>query len=355
VFNILAGSKKPMRASRNRLLIAALIGVGLVAIWWIASREPGELPSKVTTTRGSGSQNESPTPTAASQATPPPKPSPPASFEAQERGFITAFKTPIAFYGRVIDQHGNPVPEADVKLSANDKAFGGRPTEYTRKTDAAGAFSIAGIGGLTLAVEVSKPGYRVIPPAYGKVTSSGLFEYGLSSRGPYQSSKDAPTIFTLHKIGVVEPLVKVGEKNFRIARDGSPLSISLDEQGGHQVVLRCWNKELQRPSGQRQYDWLLEITVPNGGLVARKDAFEFEALEDGYSPSDTVEMPASLGNQWRSFAERAYFFRFEDGTFARANLRMRAGGDHFVVWESFFNPKSGSRNLEHDPKQTAAP
>jgi len=86
--------------------------------------------------------------------------------------------------------------------------------------------------------------------------------------------------------------------------------------------------------------------VPNGGLIARKDAFEFEAPEGGYLPSDSVEMPATLGNQWRSSAERSYFVRFDDETFGRVELEMQAGGDHFVVWKSFLNPKAGSRNLE---------
>ena len=153
-------------------------------------------------------------------------------------------------------------------------------------------------------------------------------------------------IFRLHKVGATEPLVKIEEKNFRMARDGIPLSIAVDEQGAHQVVLRCWNQELQRPVGQRQYDWKLEVSVPNGGLLARKDAFDFEAPQDGYAPSETIDMPVSLGSQWRSSVERSYFIRFADGNFARAKLEMHPGGDHFVVWESFYNPKAGSPNLE---------
>jgi hypothetical protein len=67
-------------------------------------------------------------------------------------------------------------------------------------------------------------------------------------------------------------------------------------------------------------------------------------------PSETVEMPASLSRtQWRSSAERSYFVRFEDQTFARVKLEMQAGGDHFVVWESYYNPKADSRNLELAP------
>ena len=94
--------------------------------------------------------------------------------------------------------------------------------------------------------------------------------------------------------------------------------------------------------------------MPKGGLLKREDAFAFEAPQEGYAASNTNDMPASLGNQWRSFAERSYFIKFDDGTFARANLEMHAAGDHFVVWESFFNPKPGSRNLESDAGKKAS-
>lgn len=287
----------------------------------------------------------SPTPSATN-----PVDSNPPSAAVQEKRFIDAFRKPISFYGRVVDQHGNSVSDADVKFAANDKPLGGRPSEYKRKTDSTGSFSITGISGLTLAVEVSKPGYVVIPPADNKVTSSGVFEYGLSSiRGPHQPRAESPVVFILHKPGTLEPLVRIGRKDFRIARDGSPLTIPLDEGQAHQVILRCWNSDASRPQGQHQYDWRLEITVPAGGLIYRTDPFNFEAPTEGYGSSDTIEMPASLpAGKWNGIAERAYFLRFNDGVFARATLEMHAGGDHFVVWESFLNPKVGSRILESD-------
>jgi len=270
---------------------------------------------------------------------------------AQQQRFIALFMTPISFYGKVIDQYGKAVPQADVKLAANDKPFGGNPSVYTRKTDESGLFSISGIVGITLAVEVSKSGYRAIPETDNTITSSALFQYGIASdNAPSVPTQANPAIFTLYKYGQLEPLVKLGKRNFRIARDGSPLTISLDST--HQVVLRCWNTDLSRPAGQRQYDWKLEISVPNGGLISRKDDFAVEAPKDGYQPSDTIKMPASLpAEQWSDSIQRSYFIHFNDNIFARATLDMEAGGDHFVIWESFLNPKFGSRNLEFDPNK----
>ena len=328
---------------RRRLFVSALILIILHIIWWpvpIKSVEPPhivEIPTPQI-------RNDTPVPPVVGQTNPIPLVSPITSLEERQSAFRAAFKTPIVFYGRVMDQHDNPVAEATVIYYISDHPER-NSSQYQGITDGDGFFSISEVTGISLAVQVSKNGYLKLPPNNPRVTSSGMFDYAAGTNR-HLPDRNSPVIFRLHKVGPAEQLVRVGEKNFRIARDGSPLTISVDEQGSHQLVLRCWNQELQRLASQRQYDWRLEITVPNGGLVTRKDAFDFEAPEALYMPSDTVEMPASLANQWRSFAERSYFIRFGDGTFARVNLRMRAGGDHFVVWESFYNPKLGSPNLE---------
>lgn len=318
--------------------LALLTGLGL----FIRVRSSGDIPrDKMATLSPLSSTSPAPVPRTFAG------PEVNNSLTEQQARFSAAFATPILFFGRVVDQTGAPVSLADVKIAANDKAFGGKPSEYSLKSDADGLFSIAAIKGLTLAVEVSKAGYHVIPPADGKVTSSGIFDYGLSpSRGRHHPQKEKPVHFTLRKPGQIEPLEKVGEKNFRMQRDGTPVTISLDRSGLHNVVLRCWNNDLKRAEGQRQYDWRFEATVPNGGLVPYQ-GLDTEAPADGYVAKDLVEMPSSLPpQQWRRSVERLYFIRFDDQTFARAKLEVRAGGDHFVVWESVFNPKPGSRNLE---------
>jgi carboxypeptidase family protein len=266
------------------------------------------------------------------------------SVETQQRKFVNAFNSPITFFGQVVDQNGAPVVEANVQLSANDSAFGGKPSQYTLKADASGRFSISGIKGITLAVEVSKPGYHVIPPADNRVTSSGIFNYGLSSsRGKHQPDRDNPVRFLLHKAAPNESLYRLASRDYRIAQNGSPLVISLDRAGTHQVVLRCWSNRLEN---QERYDWRAEIVPINGGLLGRGE-MSFEAPADGYGSKDSIEMPASLPRErWDSSIERSYFLFFDDGFFGSAKVQIHSSGDQFVTWESSLNTTRGSRNLE---------
>lgn len=197
-----------------------------------------------------------------------------ATAEAKMR---SAFTTPISFYGRVVDQNGDAVPDASVTLDANDKP-GGTPTHYNRTTDANGWFSIEGIRGISLAVEVSRSGYRSIPPQRNAVASSGLFEYAVPTiQGPRPPDKQHPAVFTLYKLGPPQDIAAIPKKDVRIDRNGTPATISLDSTTGHTVIIRCWSADLGRPAEQRQYDWKVEISIPDGGLQPRQDDIEFAA------------------------------------------------------------------------------
>src|SRR2546423_10155652 len=131
---------KPIsRAVRNKALIATLAVISRIALWFIRTKRPVEERNEPRRLSQDDAQRAASA--AVTQASSPRK-APPTTFQARQEAFIAAFKTPISFYGRVIDQRGDPVPQADVKLSANDKASGGRPSEYTCKTDSDGRFSI---------------------------------------------------------------------------------------------------------------------------------------------------------------------------------------------------------------------
>jgi len=334
-----------MMRPQKTVVVATLLLVATLLMWWWLSQKAvlNNTASSVRTSSSLPSAGAGPIIPASSVLSPAATPLD-TSLEPQQQKFIEAFNTPITFFGQVADQNGAPVVGADVQIAANDNAFGGKPAQHTLKTDGTGRFSIAGLKGITLAVEVSKPGYRIIPPADNRVTSSGVFSYALSSsRGKFQPDPDNPVRFVLYRIQSNEPLYKVASKDYPIAKDGSPLVISLDPAGSHRVVLQCWSNTVK---SQRQYDWRVEIAPIKGGLLT-KGEMSFEAPAGGYVSKDSIEMPASLPReQWDSSVEKSYFLRFDDGLFGSAKMQIHSTGDHFVTWESLLNPKPGSRNLE---------
>ncbi len=262
--------------------------------------------------------------------------------------FKEAFTAPINFYGKVVDQYGAPVSQATVRYGVLNKPWQPSSKEETN-TDDGGSFSILGKRGGTLNIEITKSGFRQLPFNDARRTSAAMLYFGTGF--PPKTSADAPMVFTLHRPGIIEPLVKHGEQNYRLPRDGAPVEIDISPNTStpYRIVLHCWNEELEpRPPNERRYPWKLVLTVPGGGVVERNDKLNFEAPVAGFKEKASIEMPVEAKPIWKSNASRSYFVKFSDNIFALIELEMIAGGDHFVVVESWLNPKSGSPHLESE-------
>jgi len=267
-------------------------------------------------------------------------------FGATPVGQIVAMlNTPIEFYGKVVDQNGDPVPHARVEYSLLDK-FNASGSGGETKADENGGIEIRGVRGAVLGVNVSKDGhYRI------HKVSNQRFAYG---RGPDSTTKppptkDNPAVFVLHKMGKTEPLVRT-EKSALIPKDGTPINVDLMTgrlSPNGNLRIEAWT---EAPVEGRKFTWRCRVTVPGGGLVERNGEFDFEAPEDGYEESVELGMTRDA-EQWTSDQQRDYFVRLPDGRFARINFRMIAGGNHYFILDAFLNPKPGSRNLEYDRNQ----
>ena len=92
--------------------------------------------------------------------------------------FANEFKTPIELYGKVIDQHGDPVPGATVTLTPVDAPTGDASQSKTvLASDAAGKFSIKGLHGFSMGVHVKKEGYLDIPPLGGPASMGSVLAW----------------------------------------------------------------------------------------------------------------------------------------------------------------------------------
>ena len=273
------------------------------------------------------------------------------------RDFINAYKTPIEFYGKVIDQHGEAVGGASIKILPVNNAFGtsDSSSDFEIASDANGLFSVTNMKALSIGIIVTKEGYLTLGDhGLGKPASSRSIDFGLSdTKGKQFKDPNSPTLFTLHKIGPVEPLVYVDDQLWNLPVDGKPRNIALDSEkgiGSHQIEFRFLSGWNQIPSGKRygkRYDWRLEAHIPGGGFIKNGSDYNFEAPEDGYVETIKFEYAASMPQeQWKRSRNERYFVKFADGTHGRIRFSIDGSSDMSpLLMTSWMNLKPGSRNL----------
>jgi hypothetical protein len=347
--------------TRKRITLVGLFILLALLLWlgiWRSPHDPGASSAPVMGTTPS-TLAQSPTNAAPAPSSTPTVPhsvaqANQAKLRTVVEGVLSSLGTSIAFYGKVVDQHGQPVVDARVGYSALDKWM--QPgTGYNGKSDENGFFNITGIKGVTLSVNVQKKGYYFI---YG--VSNSAFAYGTGPDSYFKSppTKDNPAVFVLHKMGEAEPLVHLKTRSIRIPKNGSPADWNLAYGKGSpsgQSVLRieAWtDNEGLDPNLNEPYDWRCRVSVPGGGLVERQGQFAFTAPENGYSETDEVSFKKN-DSPWQRRLEKEYFVKLPNGTYGRLKLWFTTGGKHFAEIESYLNPKVGSRNLEFDPEKIA--
>jgi hypothetical protein len=244
------------------------------------------------------------------------------------------------FYGKVVDQYGNPVVGAIVKGNVmKDSLETSKEETHTTQTDSDGLFQFTGLHGLSLGMAPSKAGY----------------EWGARNEG-YQASvggKSSPTdraILTMWKLRGAEPIRYVSCES-RIASDGTPTKFDLatgkeNPNGELQVTLLRSPLQVRR-SGQK-FDWEIKIEILHGGIVTENDPYPYLAPEGGYQPSFQFNM-SSNNVPWDSTITQNFYIKNSQGQFGRMQLEVYSSvtpaGIKFDLW---INP-SGSQNLEFDP------
>lgn len=274
------------------------------------------------------------------------------------KDFIDAYKTPIEFYGKVIDQHGEAVGGASIKILPVNNAFGTSDSnsDFEIASDTMGLFSVTNMKALSIGILVTKEGYLTLGDrGLDKPASSRSIDFGLSdTKGKQFKNPNSPTLFTLHKIGPVEPLVYVDERRWRLAVDGTPRNIALDSEkgiGSHQIEFRFLSDWNQLPKNNEMYgkrfDWSLVAHIPGGGFIKNGSDYNSEAPQDGYLETIKFEYGASMPvEQWKRSRSERYFVKFADGTHGRIRFSIDGSSDMSpLLMTSWMNLKRGSRNL----------
>ncbi len=272
--------------------------------------------------------------------------------------FFGAFKTPIDLYGKVIDQHGEPVVGAKVLLTPVDTAFEDQSnSKVTVITDNNGLFFITDKKGSAIGARASKDGYMSYTGFPGQPMSGTTVDYAFGAEGGKRHrNPSTPLILTLHKVGAIDPLFYVKQRRWRLELDGTPRKIALDSgdgKGAHSIEFRLKSDWTTVPNTNESYDmiydWNFEAKIAGGGFVPVDSDYKFEAPETGYQESIQFGSTASVPKEeWQRSVQRRYFVKFLDGSYGRIFLYVDAGTDAEygpLKMTSWLNLKPGSRNL----------
>jgi len=248
------------------------------------------------------------------------------------------WRAPIDFYGKVVDQNGNPVFGANIAFGLNN--LDGQSTIETI-SDELGLFSLTGRQGKHLSVRIGKEGYSI-----SKLNPTGFFYAG--SNEDFVPDVGNPVTFYLYKRGKAEPLLRA-EARLKIPLKGQSTKIDLAAgkvaPSGGDMEIVCVS-DYEGRATNRTFDWHMKITA-SGGIIESAKEFDFVAPEGVYHPTVEISMPATMTNGWQEVVERKFFLKLANGNFARVSFRFYSYNGVLRL-ESFVNP-SGSRNLEYDP------
>ena len=340
---------------KTRLYLAVIVLALLAGLfWWFFGSNPK--PSTVSSANAvSNAFHTQPSPLPAN-STPPIKPPSDAAVLARLAEFQAAIAgangKSLDFYGKVIDQNGQPVVGAKVQGYVMTEVGFDRTKEtpHVTQTDGEGNFEFLGLHGESLGVGPEKEGYEYIQRGNGNWTED------------YKASSDNRVIFHMWKNKGAEPMLHT-EKDSRLPYDNQTASFNLrtgakSDTGDLRVTLSRTPSQVTR--GGPPFDWSVQLAIDSGGLVAINDLYPNLAPDTGYQPllqfSQSKEDPHWLHNLTKSF-----YVHLKDGTYGRITFDIVADSDRpdihagsGISIESFINP-SGSRNLEYSREKEINP
>lgn len=256
----------------------------------------------------------------------------------------------LDFYGKVIDQHGDPV--AGVKINAGVGRIisltesGGE--KYYAETNSAGKFKFVGIHGAGVGFLLSKDGY-----------SFSQRQPASSRPKDYVPDPDNPMVFTMWKLQGADPMVHTAFDS-RVPYDGQ--TTAFDLLAGRKVSsgdlrITLTRHPLQVRRGVDRFDWTVQIEMDGGGMVETSDLYPYEAPAGGYQPTYNLS-EAKDAPSWTQRLTKTFYVQNKKGGYGRVTIDLTTDSERpqgtGIAIEAWVNP-SGSRDLEFDPEKAIKP
>lgn len=264
------------------------------------------------------------------------------------------WRTPIEFFGKVVDENNLPVPDATIESewSGTPAVYGGDGVgHHTLKSDLNGLFELNGVQGKGISIQISKEGYHRC-----KESNMSSFEYaGFWEPNFIEPDRNNPIVFRLLKKREAEPTYHLDS---RVIVKAPALEAHLDllSKPVQKAAPSDLFVRITRPPDaghQKPFDWKIEIEGRNGSQMAESDEdFMTLAPSDGYKQSLTQEHKALSSGAWKK--TRFYVRNKSRNFYAAVEIEAAAfypfdgesGAALFVT--ATINPNN-SPNLEYDP------
>lgn len=183
----------------------------------------------------------------------------------------------IYFYGKIVDQYGNPVPGVVVKYKAQSQYLAAGTGFGKTTTDEDGRFNTRGAEGVGLSIrKFIKPGYQF--SGIQDFDNFQRFEHSILWR---DFTIDSPYVFKAWKVDRY-PEVNTGGTTFGF--DLGEL-YSMDFTAPYVTNVKHKKKldlDLQVRFDRDDAGWRVKLLVPDGGLIETDDLFMNLAPEEGY-------------------------------------------------------------------------
>lgn len=249
------------------------------------------------------------------------------------------FNQPQSFFGKLVDQDGNPVDGATI--TGTIETLNALRTEVNAQTfetqsDPSGLFEFTGKTGAPIKINARKEGYLI----------GGHGNYYQGPPGEKTTTYNR-AILTMWKLRGLEPLKNYG-LDAKIPSDGTPVRFDIvtgkeSAEGDLRVTLVRFPLAVKR--GRDLFDWTARIEMVNGGLVEENDPYPFWAPKIGYLPS--YEFSVRSNNvPWESSLTKDFYIKTATGQYGRMQANIFSALTPARIQFNFTINPSGSQNLE---------